>query len=158
MYQVDYLQKPWRICAVMAQGIKSVIGGLNHSKEPTMIKCHEILFIRLGWFHTMMWLHKLDCTHWSYHQPQQWKILTCVMSQHCFTSLETNKHQNLICKCCEWGPWLGSTSHCRSLACERPRLYLFILLKIRIAVDFFLFESLEYDSMAVYVFSLLWRK
>ena len=28
----------------MALGITSVIGGLNQSKEPTMIKCHEILF------------------------------------------------------------------------------------------------------------------
>ena len=36
-----------RVCAVMAYGIKSVIGGLDQSKEPTMIKCHEILFICL---------------------------------------------------------------------------------------------------------------
>ena len=31
-------------------------------------------------------------------------------SQHCFKSVEPDKHQNPIHKCCEWDPGLG-TSH-----------------------------------------------
>ena len=50
--------------------------------------------------------------------------LLAVTSQQCFKSLETNKHQNYIfCKCCEWGPGLGFTSHCQpsALACEKTK-------------------------------------
>ena len=36
-------------------------------------------------------------------------------------SLEKNKHKNLILKCCEWGPGLGSTSQCQPSAFEKAK-------------------------------------
>ena len=81
-------------------------------------------------------------------------------SQHCFMSLETNKPQNLILKCCKWGPGIGSTSHCLStLENTKSCLKLFFHSPENIAIAYLQKNtSVEYINVAEYVFSLLWQK
>ena len=130
---------------IMAQGNKLVIGGLNLNEgKPTIIKCHEILYNCFQRFQTVLWCHKLDCSHWSYHQPQRWKKLTFLTSKHCFKSLKTNEHKNLINAAngaLSWITYIASfldppvivVLHGRQTSAfekTKLRLLLFILLKI----------------------------